>query len=72
MDENMLMDDTFSPILHRIDQVVRWRAIHPTEAIPPPYEILTKYSKPPVELQEKAQPALKGLIAAADVKKGIA
>ncbi|KAI9757356.1 MAG: ATP-dependent DNA helicase II subunit 2 [Candelina submexicana] len=63
------MDDTFSPVLHRIDQVVRWRAVHPSEPIPPPYEILTKYSRPPVEFEERARPALKDLIAAAKVKK---
>ncbi|KAI9717745.1 MAG: ATP-dependent DNA helicase II subunit 2 [Candelaria pacifica] len=68
-EEYMMMEDTFSPVLHRIDQVVRWRAVHPTEPIPPPYEILTKYSRPPVELEEKARPALKDLMAAADVKK---
>ncbi len=66
----MTMEDTFSPVLHRIDQVVRWRAVHPTEPIPPPYEILTKYSRPPVELEERARSTLKELVAAADVKKG--
>ena len=64
------MTDTFSPILHRIDQAVRWRAVYPTESIPPPYDILTKYSKPPEELQGKARQALERLIATADVKRG--
>ncbi|KAI9839005.1 MAG: ATP-dependent DNA helicase II subunit 2, partial [Sclerophora amabilis] len=67
--EYMQMEDTFSPVLHRIDQAVRWRAIHPTEAIPPPYEILTKYSQPPPELVQNAKSQLESLKSTADVKK---
>ncbi len=66
----MPMTDTYSPVLHRIDQAVRWRAVHPTEPVPPPYEILTRYSKPPGELVAKARRQLDKLVAAADVKKG--
>lgn len=64
------MTDTFSPVLHRIDQAVRWKAVYPTEPIPPPYDILTKYSKPPEELQGKVRRDLESLITAADVKRG--
>ena len=67
--EYMNMTDTYSPVLHRIDQAVRWRAVHPTEPIPPPYEILTRYSNPPEELIAGAKKKLEKLIAAADVKK---
>lgn len=67
--EYMNMNDTYSPVLHRIDQAVRWRAVHPTEPIPPPYEILTRYSNPPEELVAGAKRKLEKLIAAADVKK---
>lgn len=66
----MRMEDTFSPILHRIDQAIRWRAVHPTEAIPPAYEILTKYSKPPEDLEHAANPHLQKLVSASSVKKG--
>ena len=66
----MPMEDTFSPVLHRIDQAIRWRAVHPTEEIPPPYEILTKYSAPPAELVKQAQPRIEALRNAADLKKG--
>ncbi|KAF8418820.1 putative Ku family DNA helicase [Tirmania nivea] len=62
-------EDTFSPVLHRIDQVVRWRAIHPNEPIPPASEILTKYSHAPQELLEQAQKPLDRLIEASNVKK---
>lgn len=68
--EYMPMTDTFSPILHRIDQAVRWRAVHPTEPIPPPYEILTRYSQPPEEAVSRSKRKLEKLMAAADVKKG--
>ena len=68
--EYMALTDTFSPILHRLDQAVRWRAVHPNEPVPPPYEILTRYSKPPDELAAKSQRKLEKLVAAADVKKG--
>jgi len=63
-------EDTFSPVLHRIDQVVRWRAIHPNDPIPPVSEILTKYSHPPKELLEQARKPLDRLIEASNVKKG--
>ncbi len=65
------MSDTFSPVLHRIDQAVRWRAVHPTEPIPPPYEILTRYSQPPPDLVSQSKRRLEKLMAAADVKKGM-
>lgn len=68
--EYMAMSDTFSPLFHRVEQVVRWRAVHPGEPIPPPYEILTKCSKPPGELVHRAKRQLDRLVAAADIKKG--
>ncbi|KAL8790310.1 MAG: hypothetical protein Q9213_000662 [Squamulea squamosa] len=67
--EYMPMTDTFSPVLHRIDQAVRWRAVHPTEPIPPPYEILVRYSNPPEGLVKQSKKRLEKLMAAADVKK---
>ncbi|KAI9852654.1 MAG: ATP-dependent DNA helicase II subunit 2 [Thelocarpon superellum] len=67
--EYVAMQDTFSPVLHRIDQAVRWRAIHQATTVPPPTEILTRYSKPPPELVERNQIQLDELRAAADVKK---
>ncbi|KZF24158.1 ATP-dependent DNA helicase II subunit 2 [Xylona heveae TC161] len=67
--EFMPIEDTFSPVLHRIDQCVRWRAVHPAEPIPPPYEILTRFSRPPDDLVEQASDPLRDLIKIADVKK---
>ena len=68
--EYMPMSDTYSPVLHRIDQAVRWRAVRPTEPIPPPSEILTRYSRPPEELLSKSKHCLEKLTVAANVKKG--
>lgn len=68
--EYMPMEDAFSPVLHRVNQAIRWRAVHPNEPIPPPYETLTRFSKPPEELQVKAKRYLEKLVATAEVKKG--
>ena len=68
--EYMAPEDTFSPVLHRIEQAKRWRAVRPSAPLPPVPEVLLKYSKQPVELQEAARPALERLIEVADVKKG--
>lgn len=67
--EHMPIEDTFSPVLHRVNQVIKHRAVHPEEALPPVPEILVKYSKPPNELIEKAQPTLEAILQAADIKK---
>lgn len=64
------MSETYSPVLHRIDQAIRWRAVHPDEPIPPPHEILVKYSQPPEELVTGAKRKLEELVSAANVKKG--
>lgn len=68
--ETMTFEDSFSPLLHRIDHAIRWRAINPNEPVPPPPERLTKLAQPPEELQERAKKYLNRLVAAADVKKG--
>lgn len=64
------MSETYSPVLHRIDQAIRWRAVHPNEPIPPPHEILLRYSQPPKELVIGAKRKLEELVSAANVKKG--
>lgn len=67
--EYMPMEETFSPLYHRIEQAKRWRALHPMDPVPPIPEVLMKYSKPPEGLQNNVQSTLKRLIKAADVKK---
>lgn len=66
-DNNDNAHDAFSPIPHRIDQAIRYRATNPQSNIPPPYSILTKYSAPPSDLVPEGR--LSDLIEAAAVKK---
>ncbi|KKY28243.1 putative ku family dna [Diplodia seriata] len=63
------IEDTFSPVLHRVLQAIRWRAVHPTDELPPPAEVLTKYMNAPEELLKQAQPFLDAMIKAGDVKR---
>lgn len=70
-EEYAKVEDTYAPIVHRINHVIRWKATHPdpTLAIPDPPEILLKYSVPPAELIAKAEGPLQALKKFADVKK---
>lgn len=68
--ETFPFDDFFSPVLHRIDSAVRFRATHPQDPLPSPSAVLTKFSQPPEEVIEKSQKHLGRLVDAADVKKG--
>src|SRR5690606_33206394 len=56
--EYAAVDDTFSPVYHRVNQAIKWRAIHPDGPIPPPYAALTKYAHPPEDLVKKVKPTL--------------
>ncbi|KLJ05752.1 ATP-dependent DNA helicase II subunit 2 [Blastomyces silverae] len=67
--ESMPIEDSFSPLLHRIDQAIRWRAVHPSEPLPAVPEILQKLSRQPEDLQAQSKDTLTKLIAASDVKK---
>lgn len=64
-------EDTFSPLVHRINHVIRWRATHPDTSlsIPPPPPILTKYANPPTELFEVSTKQFESLKVAAKVSK---
>ena len=70
-DEYAKPEDTYAPLVHRINHIIKWRATHPdpTLTIPDPPEILTKYSTPPADLIERSNKALESLKQAADVKK---
>ena len=64
-------EDTFSPLVHRINQVIQWRATHPEPGltIPDPPEILMRYSVPPAALLASSEKHLEAVKKAADVKK---
>jgi ATP-dependent DNA helicase 2 subunit 2 len=66
-DEYARMDDTFSPVLHRIEDAKNWRAIHPGDTVPPVPQVLLKHSKPPPGHINDS--TVQALIKAADVKK---
>jgi ATP-dependent DNA helicase 2 subunit 2 len=66
----MPIEDTYSPILHRINQAIKRRAVRPDEPVQPPAEILIKYSHPPEDLVKKSEAQLGKLVAAANIKKG--
>jgi ATP-dependent DNA helicase 2 subunit 2 len=64
-------ENTFSPLVHRINHIVRWRATHPDPSlsIPSPPAVLTKYAYPPPELLEASTKQLEALKKAAKVSK---
>jgi len=64
-------EDTYSPLLHRINQVITYRAINPDKPIPPPLDILVKYSKPPPDITKASEKVRARMIEAFNVKKGI-
>ncbi|KAL4944789.1 hypothetical protein BDV06DRAFT_219972 [Aspergillus oleicola] len=63
------IEDSFSPVLHRVNAAIRSRAINPNDTIPPPAKILTQFSQQPEHILQKAEQHLKKLIDAAGVKK---
>ena len=68
-DDDCVMEDAFSPVLHHLEDSVRFRAVHPGKPLPPVSDVLSRFSHPPEPLLEKSQKALQALISAADVKK---
>lgn len=64
-------EDSFSPAIHRINQAVRVRAVHPDSEVQPVPENLLKFSHPPQDLVNKAKRKIEALIAVADVKRGM-
>lgn len=68
--DTLPIEDSYSPLLHRLDSAIRYRAIHPTDPVPEPSKRLIKFSQPPEDLVKNSKAYLEKLIAAADVKKG--
>ncbi|KAL9087556.1 MAG: hypothetical protein Q9159_003572 [Coniocarpon cinnabarinum] len=67
--EYLKLEDNFSPKVNRINQAIKHRAIHPDNPVPPPLDILTKFSHPPEHILKQTQKHLDKLIEAANVKK---
>jgi len=66
----MPIENTYSPILHRINQAIKRRAVRPDEPVQPPAQILIQYSQAPEDLVKKSEVQLSKLVAAANIKKG--
>jgi hypothetical protein len=69
--EYMAIEDTYNPLVHRMNQAIKRRAVQPDEPIPLPAKILIKYSNPPSELVSDSTKELSTLVKVADVKKGM-
>lgn len=68
--EGLPIEFSYSPVLHRIQSAIKWRAVHPDDPIQEPSARLTRFSHPEEDLVAKSKQELENLIAAADVKKG--
>lgn len=68
--EYMTIDETYSPLIHRIDQAIRYRAAKPEAGIKPAADILLKWTSPPAEIVSQSASQLHRLVKAADIKKG--
>ncbi|KAF2156753.1 putative ATP-dependent DNA helicase II subunit 2 [Myriangium duriaei CBS 260.36] len=68
-EEYASIEETFSPMLHRVNQVIRHRAVHGEGPIPPIPSSLTRFSHPPESLTSAAQSQISTLISAADIKR---
>lgn len=68
--EYVPIEDTFNPLIHRINHAVKHRAIHPERPVPSVPPILLRFSAPPDDLIEKVQSKVDMLVETAEVKKG--
>ena len=69
--EYLLPEDVYSPLVHQISQVISYRAVHPNAPLPPPSNILVKYSHPPEDLIKGSEKVRQKMIEAFNVKKGL-
>jgi ATP-dependent DNA helicase 2 subunit 2 len=69
--EYLRPEDVYSPVIHRINQAIAYRAVHPNRPLPPPANILMKYSNPPEDLVKGSEKVRQKMIEAFNVKKGI-
>lgn len=63
------IDESYNPIIHRINQAIRHRAVHPEEPIQPTAEILLRFSQPPEDILSHIKKQVDTLIKKSDVKK---
>ncbi|KAJ5888427.1 hypothetical protein N7495_008468 [Penicillium taxi] len=64
-----LINDSYSPYLHRVETAVRKRAVNPNAPVLEPAHQLLKFANPDKNVIEKSKVYLEKLISEADVKK---
>ena len=68
-DEKIPIDEVFSPVLHRLEDCIKFRAVHQDEQVPRIAKVLIQPAHPPKVALEASKANLQMLIEAADVKK---
>jgi ATP-dependent DNA helicase 2 subunit 2 len=68
--DDLPIDESFSPLLHRIESAVRYRAVHPNDPVLDPSERLTEFAHPSEDMVKNSKSHLEKLMSVADVKKG--
>ncbi|KAH7328574.1 putative Ku family DNA helicase [Stachybotrys elegans] len=68
-DEYAPIEDTYNPTIHRINNAIKTRAVHPDRDVPAVPPILLRFAAPPTDLVEKVQSRIDALVEAAEVKK---
>lgn len=63
------IDETYNPIIHRINNAVKQRAVYPDRPIEDIPSVLLRYAKPPQDLIDRVQDRIENLIKEAEVKK---
>ncbi|KAI6359885.1 hypothetical protein MCOR25_006928 [Pyricularia grisea] len=63
------IEDTYSPIIHRVNQAIRFRVVHPDKPLDLDSKVLTRYSVPPHKVISQAKHQIERLIKVAEVKK---
>ncbi|OQE11121.1 hypothetical protein PENVUL_c003G03275 [Penicillium vulpinum] len=67
--DDLPIDESFSPLLHRVESAVRYRAVHPNDPILDPSERLTEFAHPSEDMVKNSKSQLEKLMSTADVKK---
>ncbi|KAF3022670.1 ATP-dependent DNA helicase II subunit 2 [Penicillium rubens] len=67
--DDLPIDESFSPLLHRIESAVRYRAVHPNDPVLDPSERLTEFAHPSEDMVKNSKSHLEKLMSIADVKK---
>ncbi|KAG0159283.1 hypothetical protein PDIDSM_6805 [Penicillium digitatum] len=66
--DDLPIDESFSPLLHRIESAVRYRAVHPNDPVLDPSERLTEFAQLSVDMVKNSKSHLEKLMSIADTK----